>query len=526
MYLEHFALREAPFSIAPNPRFVWLSERHQDALAHLLVGLNSGAGGGFVALTGVVGSGKTTLCRLLLKDLPADVELALILNPALEPLELQLEILRELKVDVPPTGSSGSMMHVLNTHLLARHAAGKRVVVLIDEAQALPRASLEQLRLMTNLETDEHKLIQIVLVGQPELRELLADPALANLDQRITARFHLDALTLAETRAYISHRLSVAGATQPLFSQSAISRIHRAAGGIPRLINAIAERALLAAYARSQPRVDARLAGAAADEVRGIERKSSRALFALAAVVLIVAGVAWLLRSQAPEVPVSEPINVPNVAPTVALVDPFADLSSTAAFAEIARLWGESDPSSFAFAQLLALEGSTGACDSGHSAALRCISRSGSFAVIRALGRPVVLKRLDRYVLLLGFDETSALIYASDAPRRVPLEQLLAGFAGEYVAVYSSPRQPSRAWITARLNDWSGAPGEFRRLDQVKASVVKFQRAHGLEDDGVVGELSALLLSSYHPIGPKLLELKPIASPRTDVPASGRLKKI
>ncbi len=319
MYLEHFALREAPFSIAPNPRFVWLSERHQDALAHLLVGLNSGAGGGFVALTGVVGSGKTTLCRLLLKDLPADVELALILNPALEPLELQLEILRELKVDVPPTGSSGSMMHVLNTHLLARHAAGKRVVVLIDEAQALPRASLEQLRLMTNLETDEHKLIQIVLVGQPELRELLADPALANLDQRITARFHLDALTLAETRAYISHRLSVAGATQPLFSQSAISRIHRAAGGIPRLINAIAERALLAAYARSQPRVDARLAGAAADEVRGIERKSSRALFALAAVVLIVAGVAWLLRSQAPEVPVSEPINVPNVAPTVAL---------------------------------------------------------------------------------------------------------------------------------------------------------------------------------------------------------------
>src|SRR5690606_23533344 len=190
MYLGHYGLREPPFSITPDPRFVFLGERHRDALAHLMFGITQGGGGGFVQLTGEVGTGKTTLSRLLLAQLPAHVRVALVLNPQQEPVQLLESVCEELRVDVEGRrGNAKALVDALNAHLLDAHAQGLRVVLVIDEAQALPVATLEQVRLLTNLETDTQKLLQIILIGQPELRDVLAQPGLRQLAQRITARF-------------------------------------------------------------------------------------------------------------------------------------------------------------------------------------------------------------------------------------------------------------------------------------------------------------------------------------------------
>ena len=206
MYLEHYGLTEPPFSITPDPRFVYLSERHRDALAHLLFGIGQGGGGGFVQLTGEVGTGKTTLCRLLLEQLPENVRVALVLNPRVSPVELLETICEELRIDVAGRqGSLKALVDALNHYLLDAYAQGLRVVLIIDEAQNLSVEALEQVRLLTNLETDTQKLLQIILLGQPELRELLARDDLRQLAQRITARYHLTPLDAKETGEYLRH---------------------------------------------------------------------------------------------------------------------------------------------------------------------------------------------------------------------------------------------------------------------------------------------------------------------------------
>jgi general secretion pathway protein A len=267
MFLAHYGLREPAFSITPDPRFVYLSERHRDALAHLLYGVGQGGGGGFVQLTGEVGTGKTTVCRLLLEQLPANTRVALILNPLLSPIELLEAIARELHI--PLRGRLGQhkrLVDALNTYLLQAYAEGLRVVRIIDEAQDLSPAALEQVRLLTNLETSTQKLLQILLLGQPELREMLGRRDLRQLAQRITARFHLTPLARAETEAYLRHRIAVAGGTRFPFTASAVRRLHRYAGGVPRLLNILAERALLAGYVHGREQVDAALVGRAAAE--------------------------------------------------------------------------------------------------------------------------------------------------------------------------------------------------------------------------------------------------------------------
>ena len=268
MYLEHYGLKEPPFSITPDPRFVFLSERHRDALAHLLFGVDQGGGGGFVQLTGEVGTGKTTICRLLLEQLPANTRVALILNPLLSPVELLEAIARELHI--PLRGRLGQhkrLVDALNTYLLQAYSEGLRVVLIVDEAQDLSPAALEQVRLLTNLETPSQKLLQIVLLGQPELREMLATRELRQLAQRITARFHLTPLDPTESEGYLRHRFAVAGGTRFPFTAGAIRRLHKRAGGIPRLLNILSERALLAGYVHERKDIDARLVDQAAAEV-------------------------------------------------------------------------------------------------------------------------------------------------------------------------------------------------------------------------------------------------------------------
>src|SRR5687768_8483196 len=217
MYLEHYGLAEPPFSITPDPRFVFLSERHRDALAHLLFGIDKGGSGGFVQLTGEVGTGKTTLCRLLLEQLPENTRVALVLNPRQTPVELLETICEELHLDLggdnsrSKRGSAKALVDTLNAYLLQAYAQGLRVVLIIDEAQDLSIEALEQVRLLTNLETDTQKLLQVILLGQPELRTLLARDELRQLAQRITARFHLTPLDAGETERYLRHRHAIAG---------------------------------------------------------------------------------------------------------------------------------------------------------------------------------------------------------------------------------------------------------------------------------------------------------------------------
>jgi len=272
MYLEHYGLKEPPFSITPDPRFVFLSERHRDALAHLLFGIDKGGGGGFVQLTGEVGTGKTTLCRLLLEQLPRNARVALVLNPRLTAAELLETICEELHVDLAALdapgrrGSIKALVDALNAYLLDAYAKGLRVVLIIDEAQNLSVDALEQVRLLTNLETDTQKLLQILLLGQPELRAMLAREDMRQLAQRITARYHLTPLDAAETAAYLRHRYRVAGGQHLPFTPAAIRRIHRHSGGVPRLTNVIAERALLGGYAHDATTLDARDVDRAARE--------------------------------------------------------------------------------------------------------------------------------------------------------------------------------------------------------------------------------------------------------------------
>jgi len=269
MYASHFGLSQEPFSIAPDPRYLYMSERHREALAHLLYGVQ--AGGGFVLLTGEIGTGKTTVCRCFLEQMPADCRVAYIFNPRLTVLELLQTVLQEFGIDAPADAATVKpLVDALNDFLLREHAAGRRSLLIIDEAQALAPDVLEQLRLLTNLETAQTKLLQIVLIGQPELRAVLARPDMEQLAQRVIARFHLGSLTEAETAAYVAHRMQVAGQNGPLpFDAAALRRLHRLTHGVPRRINLLAGRALLGAYAQRRHAVDAATVGRAADEVFG-----------------------------------------------------------------------------------------------------------------------------------------------------------------------------------------------------------------------------------------------------------------
>jgi general secretion pathway protein A len=344
MYAQFFGLAQAPFSIAPDPRYLFMSERHREALAHLLYGVR---GGGFVLLTGEIGAGKTTVCRCFLERIPKRCNVAYIFNPKLTVEELLRTICEEFQVPIEHLGAGAATLkdHVdaLNAFLLRMHSIGRNNVLIIDEAQNLSPDVLEQLRLLTNLETHERKLLQIILIGQPELRRMLRRPDLEQLAQRVIARYHLRALDMKETAAYVRHRMSVAGLTTPLpFDRGALKRIHQLSRGVPRRINLLCDRALLGAFATSQARVDVRIVERAAREVFDEEepfdergqawwerlRLTGRGPWlpaaAMLAAVLGLAGLgyaAWTLARQ-PAAPLAAAAMLPAAAPAPAASTP------------------------------------------------------------------------------------------------------------------------------------------------------------------------------------------------------------
>ncbi len=253
MYLDFYSLNEMPFNITPDPRFLYFSVHHKDAYDHIMYGINHRKG--FIELTGEVGSGKTTLCRAVLSDLNSDVETAIILNPSLTETQLLKAMLNDFGLEVRGRDRLG-YIETLNRFLLERNRAGINVALFIDEAQDLSPQIMEQVRLLSNLETDQSKLIQIILCGQPELKKRLARPDLRQLKQRITVRYHIPPLTHKETSDYVRHRMRVAGASDDsIFNGDAIRELYKYAKGSPRLINAACDTALLAGYAGRSPRV-------------------------------------------------------------------------------------------------------------------------------------------------------------------------------------------------------------------------------------------------------------------------------
>ena len=527
MYAPFFGLQHPPFSIAPDPRYLFMSERHREALAHLLYGLD--AGGGFVLLTGEVGAGKTTVCRCFLEQIPSHCNVAYIFNPKLTVRELLRSICDEFGVPHKPTVPGGvetvkDYIDPLNASLLAAHAAGRNTVLIIDEAQNLSADVLEQLRLLTNLETSERKLLQIILIGQPELRAMVAKPSMEQLAQRVIARFHLGALSPQETQQYIAHRLAVAGLTGPLpFDRGALRRVHALSHGVPRRINLLCDRALLGAYAAGARQVNRAIVNRAAREVfdapasaaaarsarqAGLPRWALAGLGAVAGAAAVAAagwgmGV-WPAHRGGPQVATtgpgaavaqgaaSSPGAKPPAAAAPAAVLPASAAAASAPVAAAPAVPASSAAPSSALDQFMqaqpatdapawqalasawgaALPAGADACATLPREGLRCYrNRRAGLNLVRQIDRPVLLALYPSEeaeapvsVLLRGLDGDNATLEGGGRSLRVPVAELAQVWRGEIATLWRAPvGMPDRGEIT-------DSPAGAAWLDQRLAS--------------------------------------------------------
>jgi general secretion pathway protein A len=549
MYNNYFNLKQAPFSIAPDPRYLFMSERHREALAHLLYGI--GSGGGFVLLTGEIGAGKTTVCRCFIEQVPDNCRLAYIFNPKLTVEELLLTICDEFRIELPPAsggaiGLSGVKGYVdaINAYLLTSHAQGNNNVLVIDEAQNLSPQVLEQLRLLTNLETSERKLLQIILIGQPELRTILARPELEQLAQRVIARYHLGPLSEAETGAYVIHRLSVAGthAGSPI-PVSLAPLIHRLTQGVPRRINLLCDRALLGAYVENSAQVTPKILRRAAQEVFAGEPAAARAPLRwplVAGGVLAGAAIsaaAWqavphaVAPSPAPAraavaaAPGAHPVK-PTAAAAVATPasapvpegqrqHPLALATQEEALRELGALWGQ---------QLPAGEPCQGAPRLG----LRCYTGRGGVYELRLLDRPAIVALHDGqnlgYAVLSAMDGDSATLSVNGRREKVSLGALATRFDGEFTTLWKAARGfrdqvkpgdsgPDVDWIAGRLAqiNKSTAPPASQPFDAPTQHLLRsFQAGQNLKADGVAGPRTYMRLNQLSGVDePRLLAAAP-----------------
>lgn len=543
MYTQFFRLTQTPFSISPDPRYLFMSDRHREALAHLLYGVESG--GGIVLLTGDIGTGKTTICRCFLEQVPANCNVAYIFNPKLTVLELLQSICEEFHVetDNDRTASVKEYIDVLNRYLLDAHANGRNSVLVIDEAQNLSADVLEQLRLLTNLETNERKLLQIILIGQPELRTMLSRPELEQLAQRVIAHYHLTALSESETASYIQHRLATAGLTTASpFQQPLMKQIHRLTRGVPRRINLLCDRAMLGAYAKGVREIDRSIVDESARELFVNQRQVPTAgRYRSVSVLLLLSGVvaigaaAWnhgnLFPGKAPAVlaraadalqghpdspvrPLPEPATAPNTPPENEKADNTSaapPVSTNEKPATRAVLRSEQE----AIRQLMLAWGlpnpSSAPCDAAAEANVLCHRGSGGLAELRLLDRPAVLVMYDKankpfYAILRALGQDNATLRAADAVQEISLVELTRHFRGEFIMLWRAPRGFSKPvtlgdtgsaadWIAAQLARVSGStpPTRGQPFDQKSMKQLRhFQQAQGLFVDGIAGPVTAM----------------------------------
>lgn len=501
MYAPFFGLSKEPFSIAPDPRFLFMSDQHREALAHLLYGVSGG--GGFVLLTGAIGAGKTTVCRAFLDQVPANCAVAYIFNPKLEVIELLQTVCEEFGIELPTPApargrSAKEYVDALNRYLLSAHASGCHAVLIIDEAQSLAPEVLEQLRLLTNLETSDKKLLQIVLIGQPELRELLMQPQMEQLAQRVIARYHLPALGAGETAQYIQHRLAVAspsgpGVVREPFDSRAVQRVHALSGGVPRRINLLCDRALLGAYAHGQQKVTAAMVDKAAQEVfgealpgegrragrsagaarRGRESRRSEPgstgaalrpyMPAMAGAALLSLGLllaAWFWRVELGLATAEPPALAQSAGPAAqppapAASAPPAKLTALPEWQSdpgpmLAAAWREEAEALRELAGLWQLELTDGdPCERAAASGMLCHRAASGLGTLRQLGRPAVLVLRGEqaaagaapagYAVLLGVEATGATLAAGDQVWRLSLPALGRVWRGEYVTYWRTP---------------------------------------------------------------------------------------
>ncbi len=580
MYSHHFGLTQDPFSIAPDPRYLFMSERHREALAHLLYGVTGphkgagGTGGGFVLLTGDIGTGKTTICRCFLEQIPAGCHVAYIFNPKLTVIELLQSICEEFDITLAQAALSAPTLKdyidALNAFLLQSHAAGQSSVLIIDEAQNLAPDVLEQLRLLTNLETSERKLLQIVLIGQPELRMMLARPELEQLAQRVIARFHLDALNPAESTQYVVHRLAIAGHTGPLpFDKRSLKRIQRLARGVPRRINLLCGRALLGAWANGLHRVDRAVVDKAAAEVFGPETArmpgsgQRSAAYVLGGLVLL-AGTAltgfmvWTAQQKAPSSPPTIGPVPRAAASSSSRLEPTANASAPAPQAvaslplrgealvakpveaieallpqlprDINIVWRELAP----IWKLPASkdQSNADACQAAAAQHLQCYRASNlSVPLLRQLGHPGILTLQEGngpplYALLVGLDEQSATLRVGQSLHNVRLVALARLWRGDFATYWRTPPGyrvdlrdgsggPAVAQLARQLSQLDGTPlapasAALQILDRaLRERVRTFQRAQGLKADGQPGPMTFMQLDRATGVDEPRLQTEP-----------------
>jgi general secretion pathway protein A len=541
MYTSFFGLQEKPFAITPDPRYLYLSERHAEALAHLLYGINEA--GGFIQLTGEVGTGKTTVIRSLLEQLPGHADVALILNPRVTPAEFLLTICEELHIQVPEAGhgSTKTLMDLLGRYLLETHARGRRVVLIVDEAQNLSAQTLEQVRLLTNLETATTKLLQIILIGQPELRDLLDQPDLRQLAQRITGRYHLSPLSVDESAGYVKHRMRVAGATAEAFTPGALREIYRLSGGIPRVINVMCDRALLGAFTREEHRVGAAFIRQAASEVYGRPVPAPWLKWvttgAIAAAVALVGFGAWSYlghRNGAPAAATAAATGAeagaanattaaPQPAPaTTATTAPAAAATDAVPLDQLLVRHGNDTTTEAALGKLFAMWGANYAptqgrgCDQATKQGLECLFQKGSWAQLRTLNRPAILTLTDdvgrtHQVVLSALTDEKATIDLGGQSRDVSIAGISRYWFGDFLLLWRPPMAVVKAltpgmrgadvrWLRDSLRAAQGLPtapaaGDVYD-DDLTRLVQDFQRQHRLNIDGVAGVQTQIVLDT------------------------------
>ncbi|MEN3362947.1 MAG: ral secretion pathway protein [Burkholderiales bacterium] len=540
MYIDYFNLTQAPFSIAPDPRYLFMTHGHREALAHLLYGVNSG--GGLVMLTGEIGAGKTTVCRYFLEQVPANCNVAYIFNPKMTVKELLQSICDEFRISFTYEGRNAASVKAyvdaLNRYLLDSHAEGQNNVLIIDEAQNLSAEVLEQLRLLTNLETNERKLLQIIMIGQPELRGMLDRPELQQLAQRVIARYHLNALTELETAAYIQHRLSVSGSTgAPPFDRRAMAQIHHLAQGVPRRINLLCDRALLGAYAKDKRKADRAMIDKAATEVFGIPEAAPKAQpprprlklsgkASLAASALVVLAIIWTLGSFMQGLDARRPIAATVMPDVTENADKMIKPAAVTTTAPARKIFSEVDGTSshglenrnVAYQQLAKLWGVNlplgEPCVAARDQNLHCYRSEGGFAELRQLDRPALVTLHDRaggtyHAVLTGLSDSTVTLSAGEATQTVSLLVLSRYFQGDFTTLWQAPwlyrghvefgdKGPEVDWIAAQLATLSGekAPGENQVYDEKMVKRVReFQATRGIKADGMVGQLTFMHLN-------------------------------